>query len=153
MPDTALFHQLRARGRGVAQGLLLVLLATWLAVVCPHCLAQAAPVAAVDMAGESMHCHGGEAPAPAGAVDLDSFDHDNCPQTPACAGSGCAQATALDPGAPQAAVIAEPPAPAFVAADFLSFAYPSMPPPAVADVSVPAAAGCPLYLRHCAFLN
>lgn len=153
MVDTALFHQLRSRGRGVAQGLLLVLLATWLAAVCPHCLAQAEAAAPVDGVGESMHCHGADASAPADPVGSDAFDYDACAQPPACAGSDCAQLTAIEPGAPLEVLVAEVSSPAFVAADFLSFAYPSTPPPAAVDLPVLAVAGCPLYLRHCTFLN
>ena len=159
MVDTALFHQLRSRGRGLAQGLLLVLLMTWLAAVCPHCLAEAAPAAPAASAGEPMHCHGGDAPAPVSAPDTDNpagfgtFDHDGCPQDDVCTGSDCAQLTAVDPGKPLKALIAAPSTPAFVATDFLSFSYPSTPPPAPADAHVLAVAGCPLYLRHCAFLN
>lgn len=103
-----------------------------------------------------MHCHGAAVPAPvdpAGPIHSDTFDHDGCPQAPACTGNDCAQLTAIDRGEPPAVLIAEPSAPAFVGADFLSFAYPSTPPPEAADVSLLVVAGCPLYLRHCAFLN
>lgn len=155
MVDQALFHQLRSRGRGFAHGLLLVLLATWLAAVCPHCLAQVQPASdrsgSVDTAGESMHCHGDFAPA---VVEFDaSNNHDGCPQAPICSGGDCAQLTAITPGEPLEVLIAEVAAPALVGTDFISHAWPSTPPPAAADVPVLAAAGCPLYLRHCAFLN
>lgn len=156
MVETALFHQLRARGRAVVRGLLLVLLATWLAAVCPHCLAQADANAPTQRTGESMRCHGAAVPAPvdpASPIQPDTFVHDGCPQAPSCTGNDCAQLTAVDRGEPLAMLIAEPSAPVFVAADFLSVAYPSTPPPAVAIVAVLAVAGCPLYLRHCAFLN
>lgn len=159
MVDTALFHQLRSRGRGFAQSLLFVLLATWLAAVCPHCLAQAEGVAPAEPAGESMHCHGGEASVPldhgngGSPIGFGTFATDSCPQATICASSDCAQLAAVDPGKPLETLIAAPSAPAFVAADFLSFAYPSTPPPAAGAVPALAVAGCPLYLRHCSFLN
>lgn len=153
MIDQALFHQLRSRGRALAQGLLLVLVATWLSAVCPHCLAQAA-----EVSEPVMHCHGDAAAAgdPAAGSDssvFDTFDHDACPQAPVCTGGDCAQLTAINPDETLEVLIAEVATPAFVAADFISHAWPSPPPPAAADLPALAAVGCPLYLRHCAFLN
>ena len=151
---TQLFHQLRTRSRALAHGLWLVLLATWLSAVCPHCLAQA-DAAGNDMTGAvsaneaHMHCHG-DAPPPA---DPQTSAHDCCPQAPACSGGECAQLTAIEPGEPLSALVPETSAPAFVTADFISYAYPSTPPPSAPYVSTVAFADCPLYLRHCTFLN
>ncbi|HEY9197867.1 MAG TPA: hypothetical protein VIR60_00785 [Gammaproteobacteria bacterium] len=148
---TQLFHQLRSRSRALAHGLMLVLMATWLSAVCPHCLAQTdisgtADVAASDMA---THCHG-DAPAPVAPL---THTHDQCPQSPVCTGSDCAQLTAITPGEPLSVLVPELSTPAFVAADFISHAYPSTPPPSAPVARTAAFDACPLYLRHCTFLN
>jgi len=151
---TRLFHQLRTRSRALAHGLWLVLLATWLSAVCPHCLAQA-NASGADMSGAAnvsdmpMHCHG-DAPPPAEPM---SNSHDCCPQASVCTGGNCAQMTAIESGEPLSALVAEVATPAFIAADFITYAYPSTPPPALSNAHTVAFADCPLYLRHCTFLN
>lgn len=151
---TQIFHQFRTRSRALAHGLWLVLLATWLSAVCPHCLAQAdaadaALSGAADATEAPMHCHG-DAPPPA---DPQTNSHDCCPQAPACTGWDCAQLTAIEPGEPLSALVPEVSAPAFVAADFISYAYPSTPPPSAPDAHTAVFDPCPRYLRNCTFLN
>lgn len=147
---TQVFHQLRTRSRALAHGLLLVLLATWLSAVCPHCLAQTDLSGPADAAVSEtpMHCHGDAPP-----VEAQADAHDCCPQAPACTGGDCAQMTAIEPGEPLSALVPEVSTPAFVAADYISFTYPSTPPPSVSNAHTVAFADCPLYLRHCTFLN
>lgn len=144
---TAILHQLRTRSRALTHGLLLVLLATWLAAVCPHCLAEAAEIPeATPAAG---HCHS-EAPPPAEAPVA---GHDCCPQSPVCTGAGCAQMSSLSAAEPAAFVIAEPGTQVPPASTATSQAYPAAPPPSTPLAQRVAADACPLYLRHCSFLN
>ncbi|MFP5506003.1 MAG: hypothetical protein ACLGH6_07375 [Gammaproteobacteria bacterium] len=143
---TAILHQLRTRSRALTHGLLLVLLATWLAAVCPHCLAQAAEVPAAAPAG---HCHS-EAPPPAEAPVA---GHDCCPQSPVCTGAGCAQMSSLAAAEPAAFAIAEPGAQVPPASATIGQAYPAAPPPPTPLAQRIAADACPLYLRHCSLLN
>lgn len=147
---TQVFHQLRSRSRALAQGLLLVLLATWLSAACAHCLDQADLSAAAPAPEASTHCHGDTAPPPA---EPQSNGHDCCQPPPACTGGDCAQMSAVETGEPLGALLSETTAPGFVAADFLSYAYPSTPPPAAPDAHTVVFDSCPLYLRHCTFLN
>lgn len=158
---TQVFHQLRTRSRALAHGLLLVLLATWLSAVCPHCLAQTdlsqTDLSQIDHSGAadapvpeaSMHCRG-DMPPPA---DPQADAHGWCPKAPGCSGGNCAQMMAIDPGEPLLALISEVAAPACVTADFITYAYPSTPPPSAPTAHAVVFADCPLYLRHCTFLN
>lgn len=151
---TQLFHQLRTRSRALAHGLWLVLLATWLAAVCPHCLAQAEAAAAgvsgtTTASGIAMQCHDD---APAHAVPLTGA-HDCCPQAPTCTGGDCAQLRAIEPGEPLSALLSESSAPVFAVAEYINVAYPSTSPPSAPHPRTVAFADCPLYLRHCTFLN
>lgn len=143
---TAILHQLRSRSRALAHGLVLVLLATWLAAVCPHCLAEAAETPA---AAASTHCHE-QAPPPA---EVPVVEHDCCPQPPLCAGSGCAQVSAVAAIEPPVFIVAEPGAqlPALTMA--VGTVYPAMPRPSPPLAPQVAADPCPLYLRHCSLLN
>lgn len=145
---TAILHQLRTRSRALAHGLLLVLVATWLAAVCPHCLAQAAevPASAPAMAG---HCHS-EAPPPAEAPVT---AHACCSQAPACTGAGCAQLSSVAVVEATAFVVIERDVQLPFAAAVSSYAYPATPPPPAPAAQRVAADPCPLYLRHCSFLN
>lgn len=145
---TQVFHQLRSRSRALAQGLLLVLLASWLSAACAQCLDQVDLSAAAP--ATSTHCHSDTAPPPA---EPQSNGHDCCQPPPACTGGECAQMSAVEPGESLSALLPETSAPAFVAADFLSYAYPSTPPPAAPDAHAAVVDTCPLYLRHCTFLN
>lgn len=148
---TQVFHQLRSRSRALAHGLLLVLLATWLSAVCPHCLAQTDMSGAADAPAPeaSAHCHG-DMPPPA---EPQADAHDCCQPPPACTGGDCAQMTAIEPGELLSTLVPEVSMHVFVAADFISYAYPSTPPPAVQVVHTIVPEPCPLYLRHCTFLN
>ncbi|MFN2309692.1 MAG: hypothetical protein ABR553_08150 [Gammaproteobacteria bacterium] len=141
---TSILHPLRTRSRALAQGLVLVLLASWLALVCPHCLVQAAEVSPAP-----EHCHS-EAPAPA---DTPADAHACCEQAPVCTGAGCAQMSSVVGVEPVAYSVAgaDPHAPPVtrVASD----AYPAAPPAPPPLVQRATADPCPLYLRHCTFLN
>lgn len=144
---TAILHQLRTRSRALTHGLLLVLLATWLAAVCPHCLAEAAEVP--EAAAATGHCHS-EAPPPAEAPVA---GHDCCPQSPVCSGAGCVQMTSLAAAEPAAFVFAEPGAQVPPMPAATSQAYPAAPPPPPPLAQRIATDACPLYLRHCSLLN
>ena len=143
---TQVFHQLRTHRRGLAHGLLLVLLATWLAAVCPHCLAEAA-----EPREAAEHCHS-EAPPPAEQADEQS---DSCPAFGAipCDGGACAQLSPADGVdlamfvAPDASAQAPP------ATAEAQNAWPSRSPPLILTARQIAVEPCPLYLRHCSFLN
>jgi hypothetical protein len=143
---TQVFHQFRTRSRVLAQGLTLVLLATWLAAVCPHCLAQATELPEV-----SGHCHS-EAPPP---VEHGEDGHGSCPTFGAmlCDGGECAQLSAMNTAEPVAVVVADGSAQAQLASTSIQDAWPSTPPPGTTAAALVAADPCPLYLRHCSFLN
>jgi hypothetical protein len=143
---TQVFHQFRTRSRALAQGLVLVLLATWLAAVCPHCLAQAAEPPAA-----SGHCHS-EAPPP---VEHGSDGHASCPTFGAmlCDGGECAQLSAMNTAEPITVVVADGAAQAPLPGASVQDAWPTIPPPVTAAATLVAADPCPLYLRHCSFLN
>lgn len=145
---TQLFHQFRTRSRALAQGLLLVLLASWLSAACAHCLDRAGLSSAPAMAEAPMHCH--EAPPPA---EMKVKAHDCCSKMPASSGGGCAQISAVVSGEPLSALVPQAPMPVLVSADFLSYAYPSTPPPAAPVVHTAVFDACPRYLRNCSFLN
>jgi len=146
---TQLFHQLRARSRALAHSLLLVLLATWLSAVCPHCLAQVdeASAASPEMAGHCQHAappakHMGEG-------------HDCCPQaaSPVCAGGNCAQLSAVANIESDVVLAAEAPQPSLVLDGPFSHAYPHTPPSSPPGLYSVVPDSCPLYLRHCVFRN
>ena len=143
---TQVLHQFRNRSGALAQGLVLVLLVTWLAAVCPHCLAQAAEPPEV-----SEHCHG-EAPPPR---DHSDGSQDTCPTFGAmlCAGAECAQLASMSMAEPVAMVVADASAQAQLPSPAVEDAWPSIPPPVAAAAGPAAADPCPLYLRHCSFLN
>jgi hypothetical protein len=143
---TAILHQLRSRSRALAHGLLLVLLATWLAAVCPHCLAEAAETPETVPAA---HCHG-EAPPPA---EVPAAGHDCCTPSPECAGAGCAQLSGVTSVEPPAFVASEPGTQLPYAFAAIGDAYPAMPPPFPPIAQQVAVDPCPLYLRHCSLLN
>ena len=143
---TQILHQLRSRSRALTHGLLLVLMATWLAAVCPHCLAQAAEVPESAPAG---HCHS-EAPPPA---ETPTAAHDCCSQTPVCTDTGCAQLSSVAVVEPAASVAIDRAAQLPAVTDVVGYAYPVSPPPLPPLVRHVAADPCPLYLRHCSFLN
>ncbi|MBU1192384.1 MAG: hypothetical protein KKA36_08285 [Gammaproteobacteria bacterium] len=146
---THLLHQLRARSRAISHSLLLVLLATWLSMVCPPCMteAEAAPVAA---AASSMPCHQ-EAP-PAGHQSEAPF---NCPhaQGGPCVDGSCDAITAITMSEPAAALIAasEPPFVLLLTDAIHLDDKPQQYRPEPLRMS--AADDGPLYLRHCSFLN
>ena len=143
---TQIFHQLRTHSRGLAHGLLLVLLATWLAAVCPHCLAEAA-----EPREASEHCHG-EAPPPAEHNDQ---GRDSCPGFGAmfCDGGACAQLSPADPAKPTIVVTTETSAQVQPATADARDAWWSRSPPATLTAGIVAVEPCPLYLRHCSLLN
>ena len=143
-------HQLRTRSRALSRGLLLVLLATWLSMVCPPCLtqAEAAPVSAAP----TMPCHSQET----FQVDHQPENPANCPHAYGgpCVDGSCDAITAITISEPVAALIAasEPP---FVLLPTVVAIYlddkPQLYRPGPLRMS--AADDCPLYLRHCRFLN
>lgn len=143
---TAILHQLRSRSRALAHGLVMVLVATWLAAVCPHCLAEAAEIPESAPAG---HCHS-EAPPPA---EEPVAGHDCCPQSPVCATAGCVQMSSMVSAEPAAFVLTDPGASVPPVSAAISHAYPAAPPPSTPVAQRVAADSCPLYLRHCSFLN
>jgi hypothetical protein len=147
---TNLLHQLRLRSRALSRSLLLVLLVTWLSMVCPPCLiqAEAAPVSAAP----AMPCHSQETPS----SDHQSEAPANCPhaQGGPCVDGSCDAITAITISEPAAALIAasEPP---FVLLPTVVAIYlddkPQLYRPEPLRMS--AADEGPLYLRHCSFLN
>lgn len=141
-----LFHQLRTRSRALAHGLLLVLVATWLSAVCPHCLAQAAE--APELAAHCRH----DAPPP---VEHVTNDHDHCPQAaaPVCDDGNCAQMSTVAKVEPVAVLSMDTPLQAFTLDGPFSHAYPAAPPSSAPVVLAAAPDPCPLYLRHCVFRN
>lgn len=144
---TQLFHQFRTRSRALAQGLVLLLLASWVSAACAHCLEQADLSGAQAMAEAPMHCHD------ASPAEPKLKAHDCCSKMHAGSGGGCAQLSAIAPGEPLSALVPNLPAPAAVSVDFLSYAYPSTPPPTPPVARTLAFASCPQYLRNCSFLN
>ena len=148
---THILHQLRARSRAISRSLLLVLLATWLSMVCPPCLmqAEAAPISAV---ATTMHCHSQEAPLPGHQSEAPA----KCPHAHAgpCADGNCGAITTITISEPAAALIAssEPP---FVFLPTVAATYPDdRPLPHRPEpLRMSAADDGPLYLRHCSFLN
>lgn len=143
-------HQLRTRSRALSRSLLLVLLATWLSMVCPPCLteAEAAPVSAAP----TMPCHSQEAPS----SEHQSEAPANCPHAHGgpCVDGSCDAITAITVSEPVAALIAssEPPfelLPTVVAIYLDDKPQQYRPEP----LRMSAADDCPLYLRHCSFLN
>lgn len=143
---TQVFHQFRTHSRGLAHALLLVLLATWLAAVCPHCLAEAA-----EPREAPEHCHS-EAPPPAEYSDEQS---DSCPAFGAmlCDGGACAQLSSADGVEPAMLVASEGSAQVLPATDEARDAWPSRSSPVILTAQQIAVEPCPLYLRHCSFLN
>ena len=143
---TQVFHQLRTHSRGLAHALLLVLLATWLAAVCPHCLAEAAEPHEVP-----EHCHS-EAPPPAEHSDEQS---DTCPAFGAvsCDDGACAQLLPADDEDPAMLVASDASAQVPPATAEARDAWPSRSPPVILTAQQVAVEPCPLYLRHCSFLN
>jgi len=146
---TQLFQQLRHRSRALAHGVLLVLLATWLSAVCPHCLAQVdeASAASPEMAGHCQHAappakHMGEG-------------HDCCPQAaaPVCDGGNCAQISTVANVESVAMLAVDAPLSAFTLDGLFSHAYPATPPPSAPSAYTAVPDSCPLYLRHCVFRN
>lgn len=141
---TNLISSLRTRSRAVATALLGVLLASWLSMLCPDCVAQAA-----EPPASNSHCHSDPAPAP------QSTDHDCCDQVVVapCAGADCAELTPVTLSSTDTLTVA---APQFEALAADVFEILNVAPPAVA-AALPAqpiaAVSCPLYLRHCVFLN
>lgn len=144
---TSILHQFRTRSCALAHWLLLVLVATWLAAVCPHCLAQAAelPGPAPTAAG---HCHDQASPA-----EQPSAAHACCPQAPACTGAGCAQLSNQAAVEPTAFATVERSVQLPPVATETGTAYASRPPSPAPVAQRVAADPCPLYLRHCSFLN
>ncbi|MFA7388405.1 MAG: hypothetical protein WCZ87_12200 [Thiohalobacteraceae bacterium] len=143
---TQVFHQLRTHHRVLAHGLLLVLLATWLAAACPHCLAEAA-----QPREASEHCYS-EAPPPAGHSDQQS---DSCPAFGAmlCDEGACAQLSPADIAESTAVVTTETSAQIHPATADARDAWPPRPPPTAVPAAIVTVEPCPLYLRHCSFLN
>lgn len=146
---THILHQLRARSRAISRSLLLVLLATWVSMVCPPCVtqAEAAPVQA-----PAMHCHEQEAPLSdqqSGILAGCQSDHSG-----PCADGNCNSLSAITVSEPAAALIAssEPPLvflPTVVTTYLDDRPLQHRPEP----LRMSAADDGPLYLRHCCFLN
>ena len=143
---TQVFHQLRTHSRGLVHGLLLVLLATWLATVCPHCLAEAA-----EPREAPEPCHS-EGMPPAEPGDQ---GRGGCPQIGAmvCDGGACAQLSPADTAEPTLVALTETSALVQPATADARDAWPSRSPPTTLTAGVVAVAPCPLYLRHCSLLN
>ena len=139
-----LIGQLRHRSRVIATALLCVLMATWLSLLCPDCMAQAAEPPVF-----TGHCHSDTAPAP------QSTEHDCCDQVVAapCAGGDCAELTPVTLSSTDTLTVAAPQFETLSAAVF-EIMNASPPPVAAAPAVQPLAeVSCPLYLRHCVFLN
>lgn len=137
-----LLAQLRQRSRALATALLCVLMATWLSMLCPDCMVQAAeqPVAPPP-------CHSDSVPAPE--------PHGCCPalQAAPCSGGDCAQ---LAPVTISATDVVAPAAPQFESLPSTvieQLAYHSPPTRLTQSAPLLAVVSCPLYLRHCSFLN
>ena len=143
---TQVFHQFRTHSRGLAHTLLLVLLATWLAAVCPHCLAEAA-----EPREAAEHCHS-EAPPPAEHSDEHSG---SCPAFGAmpCDDGACAQLSSADGVEPAMLVVSDASAQVTPASAEARDAWPSRSPPVTLTAQRIAVEPCPLYVRHCSFLN
>lgn len=143
---TRVFQQFRHRSRALAQGLLVVLLATWMSTVCQHCLAQtvAAPAPAT-------HCQHAAPPASEGAT----AGHDCCPQAaaPICDSGNCAQVSSVISSETLTVIATETPAQAMLPGTLFSHAYSAIPPPPRAMAFTTISDPCPLYLRHCVFRN
>ena len=143
---TNIIHQFRVRSGAIASAMLFVLMATWLSVLCPQCLANAA-----DAPPPASHCHSDEVPTGSGPVG----DHSCCDTAHGgpCPGVACAEISALTQA--ELKVIA----PAGVQFDVLATethdAFPQAPPPSAQySLSPPIPhTDCPLYLLHCSFLN
>ncbi len=142
---TQLFHQLRTRSRVFAHGLLLVLMATWLSAVCPHCLAQAAETPAMP-----SHCHT-DAPPPAEHM---AGGHDGCQHesTSACGDAGCMQLSTVATYEPPAVVAPATSVLAVLPGDVFN-TLPAIPAPTTPLAYTAPPDPCPLYLRHCVFRN
>ncbi len=143
---TNIIHQLRARTGAIASALLFVLMATWLSVLCPECMASAA-----EAPPPASHCHSAEVPTGTSP----STGHDCCDQVHGgpCLGAACAELSAVA----QAEVKVIAPAGAqFDAVRTETYdAFPQAPPATVQyslAIPIPHSA-CPLYLQHCSFLN
>ena len=143
---TRLFHHLRTRSRAFAPGLVLVLLATWLSMVCPQCLAQAQ--AAPTM---SSHCQQ-HMPSPAKPVH---DGHDCCQhvQASTCDGGSCVQVSAVTATESLATLVGDSPLQPLLLDTQISQTYPLTPPALPRVTYVAAPDPCPLYLRHCVFRN
>lgn len=146
---THILHQLRARSRAISRSLLLVLLATWLSMVCPPCVTQAEAAPELTPA---MHCHEQGAPLSdqqSGIPACCQHDHSG-----PCADGSCGSITAITVSEPSAALTAssEPPfvyLPTVVATYLDDRPLQYRPEP----LRMSAADDGPLYLRHCSFLN
>jgi len=143
---TQLFQQLRHRSRALAQGLLVVLLATWMSTVCQHCLAQT-----VTAPAQASHCQHDAPPPGEGAT----AGHNCCPQTaaPICDNGDCAQVSNVISSEILTAIGTEAPAQAVLPGSLFSHAYSAIPPPPLAIAHTTVSDPCPLYLRHCVFRN
>ncbi len=143
---TRVFQQLRHRSRALAQGLLVVLLATWMSTVCQHCLAQA-----VDAPAQATHCQHTAPPPSEGATD----GHDCCPQAaaPICDNGDCAQVSSVISSETLTVIASEAPGQAILPGNLFSHAYSAIPPPPLAVAYTAISDPCPLYLRHCVFRN
>jgi hypothetical protein len=143
---TQVFQQLHHRSRALAQGLLVVLLATWMSTVCQHCLAQA-----VDAPTQATHCQHDAPPPGDGATD----GHDCCPQAaaPICDSGDCAQLSNVISNETLTVIASETPAQAMLPGTLFSQVYSTIPPPPRAIAYTTIADPCPLYLRHCVFRN
>lgn len=147
----ALMHQLRKHHSAWVPGLVVVLLMTWLAVLCPHCLAEAAAAPANTHA--TQHCHSD--------VDHTQSCHDSqagdCCQTAAthnsCQATDCAEFAAVTQNEAQVPLLSGATFLALPAAMMTRIA-PLSGQVAYANISAsPQYVSSPLYLRHCSFLN
>lgn len=143
---TNIIHQLRHRSGAIASALLFVLMATWLSVLCPECMASAA-----EAPPPAAHCHSDEATT----GNSPGSDHDCCDRVHdgPCLGAACAELSAVAQA--EVKVIAATGMQFDAAATETYDAFPLAPPAIIQTrLSIPAPYSvCPLYLQHCAFLN
>lgn len=143
---TDIIHQLRIRSGAIASVLLFVLMATWLSVLCPQCMANAA-----EAPPPASHCHSDETPtgnSPGG-------DHDCCDQVLSgpCLGASCAEFSAVSQAEMK---IITPAGVQFDAVTTSSYDAIPQAPPELLHTSSPTPVAyrtCSLYLLHCSFLN
>lgn len=141
---TRLFHPLRHRSRVLVNGLLVVLLATWMSTVCQHCLAQAAAAPAA-----SEHCQHDAPPPSDGPTDT----QDCCAQAAAslCDGDDCMQVSSVVSSEPLTYIATATPMHALPPSALFSHAYSFIPPPVHALAYAPLTDARPRYLRNCVF--